>query len=71
MSRRLLVKTLLLIIQKRASFTASLNSSVINFKYENGRRYHAQDDTSKKAPQLQLWCSCTDFPKNIFFPMTT
>jgi hypothetical protein len=35
---------------KRASFTASLSSSVINFKYENGRRYHAQDDKSKDLP---------------------
>jgi len=35
---------------KSASYTASLSSSVINFKYENGRRYHAQDDTSKNLP---------------------
>ncbi|TVY27816.1 Secondary metabolism regulator LAE1 [Lachnellula hyalina] len=32
------------------SFTASLSSSIMNFKYENGRRYHAQDDTQYFLP---------------------
>ncbi|TVY91516.1 Secondary metabolism regulator [Lachnellula willkommii] len=33
-----------------ASFTASLSSGIMNFKYENGRRYHAQDDTQYFLP---------------------
>ncbi|TVY14896.1 putative methyltransferase tdiE [Lachnellula arida] len=37
-------------VVKRASFTASLSSGILNFKYENGRRYHAQDDTQYFLP---------------------
>lgn len=32
------------------SLTASLSSSVLNFKYENGRRYHAQEDKTYFLP---------------------
>lgn len=31
----------------RTSYTTSLTSTVTSYKYENGRRYHAQEDRSK------------------------
>jgi len=49
-----------------SSYSTSLASSVLNYRYENGRRYHAYHDGSYMVPNDEIEQSRLDLMHHLF-----